>query len=414
MSAVITQKHTTKPIDEVPREAFRDYSVKLKQMARESGDAFKKIARAKLKNATSQQEMKSILYHAANNTFEQCANATGKLSCDFFETYIKGAKQTEIAPVPKYIKKRLYEHIEDILAGRAADDEGVLDLIADHVITEGYQHGNRTTKHNAIRNGLRYARVPSGTSCAFCLMLASRGFVYHSTTSAGEDKGHYHNNCHCAVVAGNLKMKVNGYDPDGLKERMKELAASLDIDDWTSAAADKELTKVLNRELAKRDRRWVLNGKVPEVDYSNNPRENYGIRKVENNDYSKENFKKRKNEWRDLFVHDTLAKNGYKVQPQGGSDIDLRINGQPWEVKSPIPTQSSTPGSLRWVENNIKEAKRQFKKRGMVKKTKVIVSSYYYPTDDAVVKKELVKRCAQHNIKSAMFIDKQGNLKKIL
>lgn len=113
-------------------------------------------------------------------------------------------------------------------------------------------------------------------------------------------------------------------------------------------------------------------------------------------------------------MHDTLAKNGYKVQPQGGSDIDLRINGQPWEVKSPIPTQSSTPGSLRWVENNIKEAKRQFKKRGMVKKTKVIVSSYYYPTDDAVVKKELVKRCAQHNIKSAMFIDKQGNLKKIL
>lgn len=269
MSAVITQKHTTKPIDEVPREAFRDYSVKLKKMARESGDAFKKIARAKLKNATSQQEMKSILYHAANNTFEQCANATGKLSCDFFETYIKGAKQTEIAPVPKYIKKRLYEHIEDILAGRAADDEGVLDLIADHVITEGYQHGNRTTTHNAIRNGLRYARVPGGTSCAFCLMLASRGFVYHSTTSAGEDKGHYHNRCHCAVVAGNLKMKVNGYDPDGVNERMTELAASLDIDDWTVAAADKELTKALNRELAKRDKRWVLNGKVPVVDYEN-------------------------------------------------------------------------------------------------------------------------------------------------
>ena len=269
MSAVITQKHTTKPVDEVPREAFRDYSVKLKQMARESGDAFKKIARAKLKNATSQQEMKSILYHAANNTFEQCANATGKLSCDFFETYIKGAKQTEIAPVPKYIKKRLYEHIEDILAGRAADDEGVLDLIADHVITEGYQHGNRTTKHNAIRNGLRYARVPGGKSCAFCLMLASRGFVYHSTTSAGEDEGHYHNHCHCAVVAGNLKMKVNGYDPDGVNERMTELAASLDIDDWTVAAADKELTKVLNRELAKRDKRWVLNGKPPIVEFEN-------------------------------------------------------------------------------------------------------------------------------------------------
>lgn len=269
MSAVITQKRTTKPIDEVPRKAFRDYSVTLKRTARESGEAFKKIARAQLKNATSQEERKSILYHAANDTFEQYANATGKLSCDFFETYIKGAKQTEIAPVPKYIKKRLYEHIEDILAGRAADDEGVLEAIANHVITESYHHGNRTTKHNAIRNGLRYARVPSGKACAFCLMLASRGFVYLSKTSAGEDKGHYHNHCHCAVVAGNLKMKVNGYDPDGLNERMQELANSLDIDDWMAAAADKELTKVLNRELANRDRRWVLNGKVPEVEYEN-------------------------------------------------------------------------------------------------------------------------------------------------
>lgn len=135
------------------------------------------------------------------------------LSCDFFETYIKDAKQTEIALVPKYIKKRLYEHIEDILAGRYAVDEGVLDLIADHVITESCHHGNRTTTHNAIRNGLRYARVSSGKSCAFCLMLASRGFVYHSRTSAGEGGRHYHVHCHCRIVAGEKDAHVEGYKP---------------------------------------------------------------------------------------------------------------------------------------------------------------------------------------------------------
>lgn len=263
MSTVITQKRTAKSVSEVPKKEFRNYSETLKRAARESGEAFKTIARAQLKNATSQEEMKSILYHAANDTFEQYANATGKISCDFFEACIKDAKQTEIAPIPKYIKKRLYEDIEDLLAGGAAVDARVLYAIADRVITESYHHGNRTTKHNAIRNGLRYARVPSGKACAFCLMLASRGFVYLSKISAGKDKGHYHNHCNCAVVAGNLKMKVGGYDPDGLNERMNKLAASLGIGDWASAAADKELTKVLNRELAERDRRWVLNGKVP-------------------------------------------------------------------------------------------------------------------------------------------------------
>lgn len=58
-----------------------------------------------------------------------------------------------------------------------------------------------------------------------------------------------------------------------------------------------------------------------EVDYSENPRENYGIRQVENSDYSKESFKKRGNEWRDLFVHDTLGKNGFQVYTQGCSDM---------------------------------------------------------------------------------------------
>lgn len=44
---------------------------------------------------------------------------------------------------------------------------------------------------------------------------------------------------------------------------------------------------------------------MPEVDYSENSRENFDIRKVENGNYSKEIFKKLGNEWRDLFVHYT-------------------------------------------------------------------------------------------------------------
>lgn len=271
MSAVITQKRTTKPIDEVPKLAFRKYSVTLKRTARESGEAFKTIARAQLKNATSQQEMKSILYHAANDTFEQYANATGALSCDFFETYIKDAKQTEIAPVPKYIKKRLYEHIEDILAGGAADDERVLKAIANHVITESYHHGNRTTKHNAIRNGLRYARVPGGKSCAFCLMLATRGFVYHSKTSAGDGGNHYHVHCHCRIVAGNIDTTVTGYYPDSLNKRIIQVANSLGITDftWEDCMRDSSMQYALQEELLLRDKDWLLTGIPPEVDYEN-------------------------------------------------------------------------------------------------------------------------------------------------
>lgn len=50
--------------------------------------------------------------------------------------------------------------------------------------------------------GTRFARVPAGAeTCTFCLMLASRGAVYHSRKTAGEFK-HFHRNCDCKVVPG--------------------------------------------------------------------------------------------------------------------------------------------------------------------------------------------------------------------
>lgn len=50
--------------------------------------------------------------------------------------------------------------------------------------------------------------------------------------------------------------------------------------------------KLFFNGLKLRDRQWPLTGKVPEVEYKENLRENYGIRKVDNSNYSKEIFKK--------------------------------------------------------------------------------------------------------------------------
>lgn len=70
----------------------------------------------------------------------------------------------------------------------------------------------------------RYARVPTGAeTCEFCIMLASRGFVYHSETSAGM-LDHWHANCDCRVVPGfGKEPKVDGYDPDEWYAMYEEL-----------------------------------------------------------------------------------------------------------------------------------------------------------------------------------------------
>lgn len=60
----------------------------------------------------------------------------------------------------------------------------------------------------------RWARVPKGSvTCAFCLMLASRGFAYLSQESAGLGDS-YHPHCDCSIVPSWGTQKLAGYDPD--------------------------------------------------------------------------------------------------------------------------------------------------------------------------------------------------------
>ena len=79
---------------------------------------------------------------------------------------------------------------------------------------------NSTILANAARDrrrGVRFARVPTGAeTCSFCLMLASRGAVYHTRKTAGE-QNHFHRHCDCKIVPGfeddPYAEVVEGYDP---------------------------------------------------------------------------------------------------------------------------------------------------------------------------------------------------------
>lgn len=73
---------------------------------------------------------------------------------------------------------------------------------------------------NCRRSHVRYARVPTGAeTCEYCIMLASRGFVYWSKESA-EHANHMH--CDCVVVPGNRSTTIDGYDPDALYRKWKD------------------------------------------------------------------------------------------------------------------------------------------------------------------------------------------------
>lgn len=74
----------------------------------------------------------------------------------------------------------------------------------------------------------RWARVPRGAkTCAFCMMLASRGFEYVSRKSASTT---FHAHCDCVVVPGwGENPKVRGYRPEKFRKIYDASAVSGDL-----------------------------------------------------------------------------------------------------------------------------------------------------------------------------------------
>lgn len=72
----------------------------------------------------------------------------------------------------------------------------------------------------------KYARVPTGSeTCRWCIMLASRGFVYKSEKSA-DLFGHSHARCDCRVICGWPGTTVEGYDPDEYLHLWEDMEAA--------------------------------------------------------------------------------------------------------------------------------------------------------------------------------------------
>ena len=103
--------------------------------------------------------------------------------------------------------------------GDAATTAGRLTTAVDKYVR---QPGRDTISRNAGRDRAKWARVPSGAeTCAFCLMVASRGFVYRSEQTASKDASgeKYHGDCRCMPVPDWSRDPVlEGYDPKSMYE----------------------------------------------------------------------------------------------------------------------------------------------------------------------------------------------------
>lgn len=111
----------------------------------------------------------------------------------------------------------------DKLTGEEPDVNAFQKLCVERIDYETRKAANECIAANAKRDPKkpRWARIPMGSeTCSFCIMLASRGFVYHSESTAS----HAHANCDCRIVPSwDKSPTAQGYNPDEYYRQYQEL-----------------------------------------------------------------------------------------------------------------------------------------------------------------------------------------------
>jgi len=181
----------------------------------------------------SVEEIREFAIELLQSAGELYGNACSQAALELQDEIARefGAKPPDVGgwyyePDAESIEKTAHYHAQKLVDG---DVDGFVKEMADAarfyaerganatmVETAKVQdRGNRRSRRSGSRtHGVTFARVPQGaTTCSFCMMLASRGFVYLTEESAGEfDKFHRH--CDCRIVPGYPGMELDGYDPD--------------------------------------------------------------------------------------------------------------------------------------------------------------------------------------------------------
>lgn len=154
-------------------------------------------------------------------------NAAGELACEMYEEV--AIASGKVIPTPEPARTATYREVATALNGtllRTQDPDAVGAVVGTKVKTVGLD----TLLNNSLRDGAQFAWIPSGDTCAFCIMLASNGWQRASKKALKNGHAsHVHNNCNCTyAIRFDDDTEVEGYDP----EYYKDLYDNSEGDNW--------------------------------------------------------------------------------------------------------------------------------------------------------------------------------------
>ena len=263
---------------------------------------------------------------------------------------------------------------------------------ASNAVTVSLNESIMTNARRDKRKGVRFARIPSdGEACAFCLMLAGRGAVYHTSRTAGEFS-HYHRNCRCRVVPGfsdNPDAElVEGFNPAALRDRIGQIEEETGLSFASGADAAR-----LSADLRLRSEQWLLGGAAPSVTFAE---------EILNGSYKHP-------EPHEVDAAAILAAHGYRAhfvkdrrELPDGRCIGLPDLESGVELKSLINAKSVSA-----IDRHLRDAS---EKQGL---SLCVIDNSKGILDDDECEKKIVEKMAKRHVKDALLITSGGACKRI-
>ena len=205
----------------ISQDAWKSY---IDQLGKINNKAAEKVA--EFYRAHPNVDMEELISYAYS-VADYYGEAAGELACEMYDAVASTAPR--VIPSAESAATATYGEIAQAIQGamlRTNDPDAIGSVVGTKVKTVGLD----SLINNSLRDGAEFAWIPSGDTCAFCIMLASNGWQRASRKALKHGHAsHVHNNCDCTyAIRFDHDTEVEGYDPDYYKRLYDEA----DGDNW--------------------------------------------------------------------------------------------------------------------------------------------------------------------------------------
>jgi hypothetical protein len=209
----------------ISQKEWNSYIGRLRQVNNKAADEFKKLIIDK--GGYGNIERQKLIDYAYGLTTKY-GEASAALSAQMYDAVaeLSGALVPAAVPAETAAYSEVAKTVNGIIKNTGNEDilaQGIGRLVkragADTMLSNAYRDRPKGKGSKRRHSGAQVAWIPSGDTCPYCIMLASKGWQNQTEWAANDHSEHIHANCDCTyMVRFNNDLSVEGYDPDEYRE----------------------------------------------------------------------------------------------------------------------------------------------------------------------------------------------------